>query len=281
MSESERFDRDSAVTVVERRVEDGVETTVFDANIDEGWWIVAGPNGGYIGTILLRSMTEAVGDPVREPRTQTTHYTARPRAGPARLVTRVERSGRSLSSVTTRLEQQGRPIALSMGALGAARGGDAPAFQDARMPEVPPPEVVAPRPGADGMGFPFRQRYELRPVFDRAAPDPDGRAETGGWIRLAAPRPGDALLVTALADAWPPAVFQKLGRGKSGRGVPTVELTVHFRAPEIVRRQPADAWYLVRFTTGTLRDGFFEEDGEIWSRDGVLLGQSRQLAVMI
>jgi len=63
-------------------------------------------------------------------------------------------------------------------------------------------------------------------------------------------------------------------------GVPTVDLTVHVRAtlptPHV---GPADHVLMI-FRTREVRDGFLEEDGEIWSRDGVLLAQCRQLAVM-
>jgi acyl-CoA thioesterase len=275
-----RFDSDSAVALVESSETEGVVTRVFETRIDSGWWIVAGPNGGYLATILLRGMIESVADETRAPRTQTTHFTARAKAGPARVVTRVERSGRSLSTVTARLEQEGRLIAISIGALGTPRQGERPTFQDARQPDVPSPADVTVPPREDRAAFPFRGRYEMRPTFDREQPDVSGAALTGGWIRLEGERTPDALLVTALADAWPPAVFQKLGRWEGGRGVPTLELTTHFRAPDPTSRLAPNSWFLVRFKTRTARAGFIEEDGEIWSEDGTLLAQSRQLALL-
>jgi len=37
----------------------------------------------------------------------------------------------------------------------------------------------------------------------------------------------------------------------------------------------------VVFRTRVVHEGFLEEDGEIWSRDGRLLAQSRQLAILV
>nr|MBA3370235.1 thioesterase family protein [Thermoleophilaceae bacterium] len=35
------------------------------------------------------------------------------------------------------------------------------------------------------------------------------------------------------------------------------------------------------FRTGLVRDGFFEEDGELWAPDGTLVAQSRQLGLLL
>ena len=279
-----RFDRDTALSLVETGERGGDTVHVFDARIDDGWWIVAGPNGGYLSAMLLRGMVDAVGDPAREPRTQTTHFTARAKPGPAQVTTRVVREGRSLSTLTARLEQDGRLIAYSIGALGRTRdgSGDELTFQDTPMPEVPPPEQVevAPASNLSGSAFSFGRRYEKRPIFGSPGPSPMADATTGGWLRPLPDRGGDALLLSALSDGWPPAIFQKQPPGPESRGVPTVELTVHFRAPEAAAAVAPGEHYLVRFTTRTSRDGFLEEDGEIWSARGVLLAQSRQLALL-
>jgi hypothetical protein len=57
---------------------------------------------------------------------------------------------------------------------------------------------------------------------------------------------------------------------------PTLELTIHFRS----RPDPADPLALVRFHTAASLDGLFDEQGEVWDRNGRLLAQSRQLALL-
>ena len=47
------------------------------------------------------------------------------------------------------------------------------------------------------------------------------------------------------------------------------------------QRSIDDDWYLVTFSSRLSAEGFAEEDGELWSRDGRLLAQSRQLALVL
>ena len=63
--------------------------------------------------------------------------------------------------------------------------------------------------------------------------------------------------------------------------MPTVELTIHFRTTLPLPEAKPDDFYLARFGTGAAREGFFEEEGEIWSRSGVLIAQSRQLGLFL
>lgn len=69
-----RFDTDTTV--------EPIGPGRYRAHIDEGWWAGAGPNGGYVGAILLRALEREVGDPARACRSFTVHYLSRPR--PAR-----------------------------------------------------------------------------------------------------------------------------------------------------------------------------------------------------
>jgi acyl-CoA thioesterase len=85
--------------------------------------------------------------------------------------------------------------------------------------------------------------------------------------------PLDHLAITALSDTMIPAAFSRLGRPAI---VPTLDLTIHFRAP----LPAAGEWVLAAYRSGRSAGGAWEEDGELWSRDGTLLAQSRQLALM-
>jgi acyl-CoA thioesterase len=76
-----------------------------------------------------------------------------------------------------------------------------------------------------------------------------------------------------LADAWYPAIWPRLDRLYKA---PTIDLTVHFRAT-----LPVAGPLLARFRTRFVRDGYFEEDGELWTRDGMLVAHSRQLALLL
>ena len=249
----------------------------YQARIDDGWWVQAGPNGGYVGAILLRALEAEVADLERVCRSSTVHYLARPEAGPADVEVTVERTGRSMTSASARLSQGGRPLAIAVAALSRPRPG--PEFQDVTMPDVPPPEACDGGPFSGDLpaaAVPtLAQRYEYRHAIGPAPFSGADEALTGGWIRLSDPRPVDASLLVAYADAWMPALF---GRLRGPWGITTVDLTVHVRS---LPAEPSDDWCLVRFRSTVSADGFCEEDGEIWSRDGQLLAHSRQLAALI
>jgi acyl-CoA thioesterase len=251
-----------------------LEPGVYEGRLNRDWWIARGPNGGFLAAIVMRALTAAVGDESRSARSLTIHFTAAPGEGAIRIETELERVGRSLSTVTGRVTQGDRLIALAISAFSTAREG-AIEFDDAPAPEAPGPDDafrVERRPDMP----PFSANWDMRVAlggrpFTGEIAEP---AVTGGWIR---PLEGevaiDAALLAQLSDAWIPAVFREL---EAPNPVPTVDLTVHFRAPLPL---PAD-WTLVRFTTRLARDGFIEEDCEIWSREGRMICQARQLALL-
>ena len=239
---------------------------LFRAVVPEHWFIVTGPNGGWLAAVFARVMEAASGRPARS---LTVHFLDAPAAGPVEVQATIERAGGSTSFLSLRMLQEGRTLALALGICAPWRDG-LPEWHDLKMPDAPPPEEAfeidperTPVPG-------FMRNYESRGVsgFPR-----QGEAVPAiGWIRPAEAQPLDAPLVAALTDAWLPAAFVRVDEPVI---VPTLDLTIHFRAP-----LPVDGWALLVMRTGLSAGGAWEEDGEVWSQDGTLLAQSRQLAII-
>lgn len=247
----------------------------YEAGISEDWWVVRGPHGGYLATILLRALSATVDDPERAPRSLTVHYAAAPIAGPVRIDTEILRTGSSLTTVSARMTQGDKTVAAALGAFSKAWGGLD--YTDVRMPETVPPEQGFPIHEADGIP-PFIKRFHMLATMGDPPFSGADHAKLGGWFRLAEPNVADAAVVATLMDAWPPVVFPV---AMSLLVAPTVDLTIHFRSPLPLDGAQADDYYFGVFWSHLARDGFFEEDGELWSKDGVLIAQSRQLALTL
>jgi acyl-CoA thioesterase len=263
-----RFDTDTAVVPIG----DGV----YDTQIDAGWWIERGPNGGYVAAVIMQALLGEVTDPERHARSLTVHYLAPAVEGPAQVVVRTERSGRLVQYLSARLSQGDRLLATAQAAfaIGSAAG---PAFADPSFPDYPHPDGLDSAEDPPGL-VPMRQRYEYRHITGAPWDGPASSAETGGWIRLSEPRPYDTALVAALSDAWYPAIFTRL---TERFGVPTMDLTVHLRSIRALEQMRPDDWMAVRFRTTVADEGFLEEDGQLWAPDGTLVAHSRQLALLL
>jgi acyl-CoA thioesterase len=249
----------------------------YRAGLHRDWWVHRGPNGGYLAAVILRAMTDAVGDPERAPRSLTIHYTTSPDEDTVDVATAIERTGRSLTSCSARMTQRGEVVALAVGAFSRPRPG--PEFCDLLVPDVPPPEAIPVRE-APPDAPPIARRWDIRWAIGEPPWDGSGGDEAvgGGWIRIADAAVVDAPLVAAITDAWIPPVF---GRIAEPMYVPTIDLTVHFRAALPVAGATPTDFVLARFRTSAAAEGFLEEDGEVWSADGRLLAQSRQLAAVV
>ena len=252
-----KFDRDTAVR-------DG------RGHVSSDWFVVRGPNGGYIAAMFVRALGALV-PPGRRPRSLTIHYTAAPAEGPVAFEVQVERDGRSFTFLSARMTQEGKLMATALAAYAHHREGVE--WHEQEMPGVPPAASIEPFPAGPPLP-PFAAHWEMRSVFPALPFTGSDRAEVGGWIRLREERPLDHALVAALTDAWFPAAFPRL---HGPEALPTIDLTIHFRAQP--RVAPGES-VLTVFRSRHAGGGFVEEDGTLWAPDGTLLAQSRQLALL-
>ncbi len=251
------------------------EDGAYEGAVADGWDTPRGPLGGYVMAIVLNGMILATGDEQRQPRSLTVHFLRPPHAGPVVVRPHVERAGRTLTTVTARLEQDSKLVALALGAFSTP--WESPLLHDIPIPEVEPPDESRPPVPPlrnDLPSPPFTRRMTMQHRFGELPFTGSEHGLVGGWLGLTERRPIDALTVVVLADAWVPAPWPRL---RELAPAPTVDLTVHFRAPLPL----PDGVLLGRFENRLVRDGFFDEDGVLWTPDGAVVAQSRQLGLLI
>jgi acyl-CoA thioesterase len=236
------------------------------------WNVGIGMNGGYLAVFCLRAVLAESQLP--DPLSMTIHYLSRPLPGRAEVHVATMRTGRGHATYRFELVQD---EVRASGLVLTGRLRDPGPFDFAPdAPVGPGPDESRParRASASAEAISLWSRLDTRVAhpddlfYLRSEP---GEARTGGWTRLADGRPTDVLCVPLFLDCWPPAVFSRTMRPDDA-GAPTLELTVHWR-----NRVPS-GWLNARFHSRQLSGGYIDENGELWSEDGVLVAESRQLA---
>jgi len=255
-----------------------LEPGSYQCVISQDYWVVRGPNGGYLAAILAKVGEAHLDDPTRQLRSFTVHYLRPPEAAAARIEVRTEQLGRSVAFLRLSMFQGEKLVLLATGAWGTPREGFD--FLGWPAPAVVGPEACAElsKVREEGASLPIHRAWEIRSVTENAMFGSGEAPDLTWWIRPRVPRRLDAALLVAISDAFPPPIFVTQPRPMA---VPTLDLTIHIRALLSTVDWKPDDWVLARFTTQYASGGFLEEDGALWTADGVLIAHSRQLALSV
>jgi acyl-CoA thioesterase len=267
----------------------------FRASVDDSWSNPMGPSGGYLAAISVRALLAHV-DPTgaRRLRSLALHYVSPSNRGDMRLEVQTIREGRRFARARVRADQGENEVLAGLAALSAP---DLPAI--AHWAPLPPDVGPAPAADADvvkldgykpGTGLWLDQAWSpagmakhVRIAPTSGAPTFSGQplargeaAAAATWAQLADPQPIDEAVLALVTDFWwPPA----LGAVTEPALVPTIDTTIHFRAdlpPGGLPDQPIHC----SFRTVANQSGLIDQDGLLFSAEGTLLAQSRQLAMM-
>jgi acyl-CoA thioesterase len=247
----------------------------WNGEITPRWGVGSNPNGGYLVALIARAMLADSEHP--DPWTVTAHYLSPPVPGPVEVYTTVVKPGRTYSTLTGELHQQGRERVRVTAAFGDLAARQGPTRIVASRPDIPPPERCIPLLEVRSNRGPFlpdmMKRFDIvLPRDTRWGGSPgDEPFEVTGWIRFRDGTAPSVLSLLLMVDAFPPTLIGGLEVG----WVPTVELTTHVRA------RPSPGWLLGTFRTRFLIDGLLEEDGEMWDSEGRLVALTRQLAIAL
>lgn len=239
------------------------------SRVDKRYWNAIGPWGGWTAGLLLKSVL-AEADHAGDPVAMTVNLMGGLDESPITLETRAVRQGRSMEFWTTELIQNGEPVAMAMVTLGQRR--DTFSAHEAVFPQAPAPETIE-RPSRKG-GPAFGAMMEMRPVSGTPFQPQNDSSHSLAWVRDAQARALDGVLVAALADVFPPRTFYRM---TEFRPISTVSMSVYFHATPAELAQVGGDFILAEAQARRFESGFYDQQGALWSRDGVLLATTEQL----
>ena len=239
----------------------------FTAELQERWASLVGIHGGYTAAIVANAMTAAVDDRSRALRSFATQFASIPRPGRVDIEVTVERTGKSMTTTSARLLQEGRVLQVAHAASSTTRPGLV--YDDYRRPRAADPGDTPRFESSGGVGHFQNADVRLDPdhvLFGGAA-----EARVAAWLRPLQGEPIDAAWLVAMCDLLPPAVFS---RTTGPTPAATIEYVVHLAAsaPAIA---PGEFVYLSCHSPLS-DEGFAVEDATMWAPDGRVLAVARQ-----
>lgn len=241
----------------------------YERDLSKVWWGFEAQHGGYVLALAKTAMQAELGVDGMEPQHLTVQYLKPFVDGPFRAEVTVERRGRTMANAIARLWSGGRLAGIALGSFAHRRALHE--FTTLTAPDASPPATTeaGERPEVP---VPTYDKVWVHPRIEEL--DGPGPARVGGWVVPRTPEVIDHRWIGLLADLWPPVLYSYWDRPAVAQ---TVDLTYHSRASLPRADLPPGTPLLVVLTTRASAGGLVDEDSEIWSPSGELLGQGRQV----
>jgi acyl-CoA thioesterase len=253
-----------------------IELEVVSADVVRGrthpeWANMVGPFGGVTAAVLLRAI-ESHPDRIGEPVALTVNFAAPIADGEFEISRRAARTNRTNQHWIVELSQGGAVTTTATAIFGIRR--DTWSDTEAVPPNAPPPEQIS-RSSRENLPV-WIGMYDMRfaeGTFSGGAVEPGPSSTTTLWVRDAAERQVDFPALTAMSDIFFPRVFLRRGVIPSG----TISMTTYFHA-DSQRLGALDGDYILATARADRFDrGFFDQNAQLWSRDGDLLVTTYQI----
>jgi acyl-CoA thioesterase len=226
--------------------------------------------GGLVTAIAVRPMLKLV-PADRWLRTVSVTFVAPLAAAPAQCHTQVLREGRALTSIESRIIQEGSVRCIAIATFAADRAVNA---------IVAPPAVPVREPGqviayAEGMMPKFLQHYVMR--WDSSSrTEGSGDAHILGACRSHTDeRDADVCDVLALLDVWPPALVTIMKSFSAGS---TASWTVDFVSSAV--QGLTSSWWSYEVRAVAASGGYGQTQAWLWDPEGRAVARSTQLVAV-
>jgi acyl-CoA thioesterase len=221
--------------------------------------------GGLVAALALKAMRAHV-SPERKIRSFFISFIGPLDPGPVHIQARQLRSGRSVTTVESRVVQSDTICCTASGSFGADR--------DSRIrippvvrPNMPDPSRVLELPYIDGVTPAFTRHFDYRWAMGEFPFSGKGGQEIGGWINF---REQTGCLteewLVALADAWPTPVLSIL---KEPAAASTMTWSLGFVHLDRITCSEND-WWAYHCTVDSAERGYVHERSAIWDPEGHL-----------
>lgn len=241
----------------------------YRGHTSEKYWNFVGPFGGITAATALNGILqreERIGDPL----SLTANFMAPIQAGEFTVETKLVRSNRSTQHWSVQIVQAEEPVLGAIAVFAARR--DTWGLREAVPPEAPPAEAC--RKFEPRLEILWPRMYEMRYARGRfGAENPD--SVTHAWLCDSPPRTLDHASLTAICDAFFPRIFLRRPRMAP---IATVSLNVYFHVDAAELAHEGSAHVLCVAKAQVFNKGYYDQEGQVWGRDGKLLATTQQIA---
>lgn len=239
---------------------------------------MVGPYGGITAAQLLQAVMlhpDRLGDPV----SFTGNFAAAVADGQFTIEANPVRTNRSTQHWTVTMTQagdDGTVAVVSTATVVTALRRETWGATDLSMPSAPAVDAIRHMPRIPSPAW--LARYDMR-WFRGAMPrewndqeSPD--SVTAMWVRDEPPRPLDYPSLLALSDVFYPRVWLRRARTTP---IGTVSFTVYFHVDDDTLAACGSRHLLAHAKGQRFFNGYFDQSGDLWSPDGILLATTHQI----
>jgi acyl-CoA thioesterase len=248
-----------------------MSTEVVRGRTQPDWANMVGPFGGVTAAVLLRAI-ESHPDRIGEPVALTENFAATIADGEFEISRRAARTNRTNQHWIVELSQGGVVATTATAVFGIRRS----TWSDTQAvpPTASPPEQIA-RSSRENLPV-WIGMYDMRFAegsFSGGAIETGSSSTSTLWVRDAAQRQIDFPALTAMSDIFFPRVFLRRGVIPAG----SISMTTYFHA-DGQHLSALDGDYVLATARADRFDrGFFDQNAQLWSRDGDLLATTYQI----
>jgi acyl-CoA thioesterase len=221
--------------------------------------------------ILLRAI-QVHPDCLGEPVALTVNFAAPIADGDFDISRRAPRTNRTNQHWIVELIQDGAVTTTATAIFGIRR--DTWSDTQAVPPTAPQPEQIS-RSSRENLPV-WTDLYDMRFAegsFSGGAVQTGSSSTTTLWVRDAAQRQVDFPALTAMSDIFFPRVYLRRGVIPAG----TISMTTYFHADSQHLDALAGDYILATARADRFDRGFFDQNAQLWSRDGALLATTYQI----